>query len=418
MKWIAWTAVAVGLFPPTGTYAADETPGQKNPPPAVAVVNAFPGLRFKNPIRIRNRNDGSNRLFVGSQLGVIYGFRNSAEATDSGKKLFLKLPPRHQLMDFMFHPDHANNGYVYTYYRDGGERAGRSVLSRFQVDSNDADRVDPASEKVILEIKRPFHPGSIQFGPDGLLYFVLGYEFYYPDMNPDQTTDPLDNYSHFLGTMLRIDVDHEGKNGRAYRIPADNPFRNDDRIPDEVWAYGFREPWRFCFHPKTGDCWLGDNGQWAYEEVNLVLSGAYYGWPAREGFLPFNEKFSRKSRGGMEKGATFRFGGAPVPGSEFVDPLIEYPHRVGVCVVGGEFYFGELIPEMTGEYVYGDFQYGKIWSMQWNGTEVVANRQISQIPANLTSFGKDEGGEIYLTAFDGKIYRLERKSAEAGSPPE
>lgn len=321
---VIWVVV-FAWFPRPGLSAPPENSGPK-PPPTIKVVKAFPDIQFKNPIRIRHRGDGTNRLYVGSQTGTIHGFLNSADVSEDQKKLFLHIKPGHQLMDFTFHPDHTNNGFVYTYYRSGGERAGRSVLSRFKVDDDDADQVDLDSEKVILEIGRPFHPGSIQFGPDGLLYFVLGYEFYYPDMNPEQSTDSQDNFSNLLGTMIRIDVDHE-EEGRAYRIPGNNPFVGNDQIPDEVWAYGFREPWRFCFHPTNGACWLGDNGQWAYEEINLIQPGGYFGWPAREGFLPFNEKHSRKSRGGMEKGATFRFGRPSDPGAEFIDPIIEYPHR-------------------------------------------------------------------------------------------
>ena len=278
--------------------------GSPNPLPALKMVNAFPDLKFKNPIRIRNLGDGSDRLFVGTQMGKIFFFRNRSDVTE--KKLFLSIKSGHQLMDFVFHPNFSKNGYVYTYYRSGGERARRSVLSRFKVDKNNGDHVDPESEKVIIEITRSFHPGSLQFGPDGFLYFVLGYEFYYPDITPDKTTDPGNNFSNLLGTMIRIDVDGE-EEGRAYRIPKDNPFIGDKTIPDEVWAYGFREPWRFCFDPKTGFCWLGDNGQWAYEEVNLILPGGNYGWPLKEGFLPFNKKYSRKARGGMAKKCQFPF---------------------------------------------------------------------------------------------------------------
>jgi len=358
-----------------GFSAPKESP---NPLPALKMVNAFPGLKFINPIRIRNLGDGSDRLSVGTQTGKIFVFKNSSDVSE--KKLFLSVKSKHQLMDFVFHPDFSENGYVFTYYRSGGERAQRSVLSRFKVDENDGDRVDPKSEKVILEIPRSFH------------------------------------FSNLLGTMMRIDVDSE-EQGRPYRIPDDNPFIGNASIPDQVWAYGFREPWRFCFDPKTGNCWLGDNGQWAYEEVNLIIPGGNYAWPFKEGFLPFNKKYSRKKRGGMEKNASFRFGEPPDTGAEFIDPVIEYPHRIGVCVVGGEFYYGEKIPELLGAYIYGDYQYGRIWGMRWDGTKVLNNQQVARIYSNLSSFGKDEAGEIYVTAFDGNIYKFEKAPPSVSPKP-
>ena len=118
-----------------------------------------------------------------------------------------------------------------------------------------------------------------------------------------------------------------------------------------------------------------------------------------------------------QKNANFRFGEPPDIRAEFIDPVVEYPHRIGVCAVGGEFYYGDKFPELRGEYIYGDYQYGKIWSMRWDGAKVVNNQQIGKISANLTSFGKDEAGELYVTAFDGNIYRFEKAPATVPAKP-
>ncbi len=187
------------------------------------------------------------------------------------------------------------------------------------------NRADPASEMVLMEIDQPYqnhNGGSIEFGPDGYLYIGLGDG---GDRNDPQANGQ--NLSALLGKILRIDVDTPA-DGKAYGIPADNPFVETKGARPEIYALGTRNPWRIAFDKETGDLWIGDVGQELWEEVNVITKGGNYGWSNREGSHPFGNRPA--------------VAGVPAP----IDPVWEYDHQIGRSITGGRVYRGSRVPEL------------------------------------------------------------------------
>jgi quinoprotein glucose dehydrogenase len=296
------------------------------------------------------------------------------------------------LLALAFHPKYAENGRLFVYYAAKDPR--RTVLSEFRVSADNRDAADPASEKVILEVEQPWgnHEGAtVLFGPDGFLYVSYG--------DGGSAGDPHNNGQNLgtlLGSIIRIDVDRS-EDGRAYAIPADNPFVGRNGARGEIWAYGLRNVWRMSFDRETGDLWAGDVGQDRWEEIDLITKGGNYGWRVREGMHAF--------RGGEAEGR------------EFIDPVVEYSHREGLSVTGGYVYRGSEHPKLRGVYLYADYVTGKVWGLRYENGSVAANGEIlvSNRRYFVSSFGEDESGELYVCAFEhldgrggseGRIYRV------------
>lgn len=348
---------------------------------------AFPQLIFSQPVGIYSAGDGSNRLFVVEQAGIIRVFQNSGNTTVS--TVFLNITDRvlfsgeQGLLGLAFHPNFASNGYFYLDYV--APNPTRTVISRYTVVADNPNLADKASESVILEIAQPFSNhkgGQIVFGPDGYFYVGMG--------DGGSEGDPLgngQNCSTLLGKILSIDVSVASA-GLNYSIPGDNPFvGNTLGYREEIYAYGFRNPWRFSFDSATGKLWVGDVGQDRMEEIDVVEKGKNYGWNIMEGTLCYNPP-SGCNETGLEL------------------PVYEYNHTLGDAIIGGYVYHGSALPELAGGYLYGDYGSGRIWSLAPNGTNTLL------VPSNLTisSFGVDEDGELYICAFDGKIYNLNTSS--------
>jgi glucose/arabinose dehydrogenase len=224
--------------------------------------------------------------------------------------------------------------------------------------------------------------GGIGFGPDGYLYIAMG------DTGPQG--DPQghgQDLSLPLGKMLRIDVDH-ADDGKAYAIPADNPFRQTPGARPEIWAYGFREPWRFSFDPLNGDLWVGDVGQDRIEEVDLVRRGENYGWNVYEGFDPFSARRRRN-------------------GERYVPPVFAYARRLGNSVTGGYVYRGDKRSPYYGVYVCADYTSKRIWGLTQRDRAMESIRQIAACPQSVASFGTDEAGNLYVVGYEGTIYRMD-----------
>jgi glucose/arabinose dehydrogenase len=261
----------------------------------------------------------------------------------------------------------------------------RTRLSRFSVSAQDSNAADPASETVVLEIGQPFanhNGGQIAFGPDGYLYVAVG--------DGGSGGDPQGNGQNratLLGKILRIDVAQI-----PYAIPADNPFAgNTQGHREEIFAYGLRNPWRFSFDSVTGWLWAGDVGQSRYEEIDIIENGKNYGWNIMEANHCYNA--SQCNTDGLTL------------------PLWEYGHDVGQSVTGGSVYRGAKIPELAGAYIYGDYVTGVIWSLRGGGQGAASNEVIADTDLNIASFGVDKDNEIYICAFDGKVYTLEKVDA-------
>lgn len=360
------------------------------------ISNAQPTLTFTrylsaldNPVAITNAGD--ERLFIVEQKGIITWVKGTS-ITEQGE--FLDIDARVRsggergLLGLAFHPDYTNNGYFYVNYTNN---SGHTVISRFSVNADDANRADPDSEKILLTQDQPFsnhNGGDLAFGPDGYLYIGLG--------DGGSGGDPQNNaqnHTTFLGKMLRIDVD----NGDPYAIPADNPFAEEDFTLDEIWSLGWRNPWRFSFDRETGDMWVGDVGQDAWEEIDFEPTGTgglNYGWRCYEGNADFNQ-------------------GNDCPDeSQMTFPVHQYPKPNNGCisVTGGYVYRGAAFANLQGRYIYGDFCTGQFWSIMPDGTGGFINEELSiEGGGNFqpSSFGEDQNGELYMADFSsGAVYRI------------
>jgi glucose/arabinose dehydrogenase len=365
----------------------------------VAIEPAFPNLTFSRPVDFQHAGDGSDRLFVVEQAGRILSFDNRPDA--SSTNLFLDIRDRvtsdgneEGLLGLAFHPAFRDNGQFFVYYTARGSNrcrvtSGRcGVVSRFTTLGSDNQTGDLDSEAIILAVEQPFlnhNGGQIRFGPDGFLYVGLG--------DGGSGGDPRgngQNLSTLLGSVLRIDIDGT-QDGLNYRIPDDNPFVGTFGR-DEIFAYGFRNPWRFSFDSETGDLWLGDVGQNRFEEINLVRNGGNYGWNIVEG------------RSCYPSGSD-----CDTTGLEF--PIWTYPHgaSTGRSVVGGVVYRGDAIPDLAGSYVYSDFVSGNLFELTLqNGG--VTNRLLDATGLSISAFGTDEYDEVYFCTFQGRIYSLSGSS--------
>ena len=340
-------------------------------------------------VLLTHSGDGTDRLFLLRQSGRIMVFPNDESVGST--QVFLDIRDRvndsgneEGLLGLAFDPDYANRGHFYVYYSATNPR--RSVISRFSVSRDDPNRADLASEYVVLEVGQPYpnhNGGNILFGPDGLLYIGLG--------DGGSAGDPQGNGQDpgtLLGSILRIDPGAP-EDGRNYSIPSDNPFVGVQGFRGEVWAYGFRNPWRFTFDREAGSLWAGDVGQNNYEEIDLVGPGKNYGWNVMEGLHCYPPSVSSCSQTGLEP------------------PIVEYPLTGGNCAVtGGYVYRGSRLPGLYGAYIYGDFCSGRLWALRYDGRRVTDQVLLVDSSLQISSFGEDAAGELYILSFDRKIYRL------------
>jgi glucose/arabinose dehydrogenase len=350
------------------------------------VVSAFPKLTFIRPVDLQQPNDGTNRIFVVEQAGVISVFPHD-EAT-AAKTTFLDMQSKVQsrgneqgLLGLAFHPDYKTNGYFYVNYT--ATNPDRSVISRFKVSSN-KDQADPASEQILFTVPDPYsnhNGGQITFGPDGYLYIALG--------DGGSGGDPQKNGQNraaWLGKIHRIDV-NKSNGSTLYGIPADNPFAgNNLGYREEIYAYGLRNPWRFSFDASTKQLWVGDVGQNTYEEIDIVEKGGNYGWNTMEARHTFGS-------GGDQTGMKL--------------PVWEYGRSEGVSITGGFVYRGTALTGLKGKYIYADYGSRKLWMLDPKDMANPSNKEILTTDFSVSSFGVDLKNELFICGFDGKIYTLD-----------
>jgi putative heme-binding domain-containing protein len=373
--------------------------GSPEPPPPYRVERAFPALMFNNPLLITGA-PGSNRLFVGENLGKIFSFPNDPQV----KKVDLFLDLRKELHSWdtgkvkgieavyglAFHPQFAKNRYCYICYVLNGKEdkplPDGTRVSRFCVTDTDPPRVDPKSEKVLLTWLGGGHNGGcLKFGPDGFLYVSTG-DATAP--NPPDVLDTGQDLSDLLSSILRIDVDKE-EGGKPYAVPSDNPFVKTPKARPEIWAYGFRNPWKMSFDRKSGDLWVGDVGWELWEMVYRVQKGGNYGWSVMEGRQPVRPNSRR----------------GPTP---ILPPTVDFPHTEAASITGGFVYRGKQLKDLEGCYVCGDWVTGRLWGTRLEGERVIQHREIARSPLHVVAFGEDAEGELYFLHYDpkGTIHRL------------
>ena len=392
---------------------------------------------FASPVALITPPDGSHRLFILDQVGLIWiiseGQRIETPFLDLQSRLvdLNSLYDERGLLGLAFHPDFAINGRFYVSYsaplRDGlssSEWDHTTYISEFSVSADDPDQADPNSERVLLAMDKPgynYEAGHLAFGPDGYLYIATGDSVHDPGTEAGQFAQ--DTFS-LLGKILRIDVNGVADSAQNYLIPADNPFADGVDGRAEVYAYGFRNPYRFSFdtaQDKSLDTtdsgatrlFVADVGQAMMEEVNLVELGGNYGWPIREGTSCFNSESWNQP---LDQCAT----------QGLSDPIIVYPHQSDLsAIIGGMIYHGKAIPALNGGYVFGDWGRGNghlfvafppsLGAGLWNITEIEIEIPDQTGIGQLLGIGQDENGELYLLTKDpgvgpagnsGRVYKV------------
>lgn len=406
---------------------------------AYKLNDAIPGLIFSQPVNMAVPPGETNRLFVLEKRGIIKVINNLQNATPSSQ-VFLDLSAKvsdlaeRGLVGLAFHPNFASNRTFFVFYADNAEPSPNPfpgkptrhvVLSRFKVSSGDPNRADKSSETILIrQVDRdPGHQaGDLEFGPDGYLYCSLGDEGSQTDAyNNTQTIT-----KNFFSGIIRIDVDKlpnnpepnphpstrtNGQGLAYYSIPADNPwvgksgyegvpFKTEASVRTEFYATGLRNPWQISFDPLNGDLYAADVGTSTREEVNRIVKGGNYQWPYKEGIVD-----------GPKSNLT-------PPGFSGIPPLHDYSRSgSSAAIIGGIVYRGDRLPELYGRYIFADFQLNKIWSLhQDEGGTVTVN--LLTYKSGITAFHPDpKNGDVLLTDFEGKIWRLVEDTATTPDIP-
>ena len=369
---------------------------------------------YKKPVFITSYPNNAKLLYIVEQAGLIKiindGKKLSRPFFDINKRVVNPNRPGDErgLLGFAFHPNHTNNGKFYINYMDND---GNTIISEFS--TNSKLRADHKSERIILKLKQPYgnhNGGDIQFGPDGYLYISIG--------DGGKAGDPLNagqDLSSLFGKIIRIDIEQ-----KPYGIPKSNPFFGQKDKREEIWAWGLRNVWRFSFDKQTGDKYLADVGQNKWEEVNFEPAsskgGLNYGWRIMEANHCYDPKENCPTEG-------------------LIKPIIEYPNDAnhpafafriieelsfsetdveGCSVTGGYVYRGQKIKSMQGQYIFGDYCSGNIWTLKVvNGKAINFKNRTEEINIGggefttyISSFGQDSDGEIYIIDYNGGIYKL------------
>lgn len=383
------------------------------------MVPAFGNLTFSSPVALASPPGETNRLFVVELTGRIQVIPDLSQPS---KEVFLDLSDitrvegESGVLGLAFHPNYDQNGYFFVFYcAKAGPSNLHNRLSRFQVDPNNPNRALRASEAILFSQEdhaSNHNAGDIHFGPDGYLYVALGDE---GGGNDNYNNSQLIDKDFFAG-ILRLDVDENPENllpnphpavHGNYRVPADNPFVgatqfnnltvNPDQVHTEFWAVGLRNPWRMTFDPVTGKLVVGDVGQGAREEINVITKGGNYGWAFREGTIAGPKERPR--------------------GVTAIDPVFEYPRSEGVSVTGGVFYWGDRMSELTGQYLFADFAHGHVRALRFEPDGSVTPTYIA-FEQQIAAFGIDPSNGDILTADlnENRIERLVRAAPSGGDP--
>ncbi|WP_164101276.1 PQQ-dependent sugar dehydrogenase [Candidatus Laterigemmans baculatus] len=387
---------------PRAAWTTSRVVGSPQPPLPYTTENAFPELSFPQPVEIV-AIPGTRRMLVAGLRGRLDSFQlppEGNEATAPPPDLFFDLlahaPKLNHLYGVAFHPQFEKNRQLYVcYVLPPGQEDG-SRVSRFQVLDTEPPRVDPDSEEILLTWFSGGHNGGcLQFGPDGYLYISTGDGV---GPNPPDPHGAGQDVTNLLSAVLRIDVDHADGN-RPYTIPPDNPFISLPDARGEIWAYGFRNPWRMSFDPESGDLWVGDVGWELWEMIYRVTRGGNYGWSIMEGRQPINSDAPR--------------GPTPIQA-----PTVDHPHTEAASITGGVVYWGDRLPKLRGAYIYGDYETGKIWGLRLGSNgEVAWHQELADSTLKLVSFGVDHRGELFLLDHTGSIHRFV-ENPRAGQPSE
>jgi glucose/arabinose dehydrogenase len=371
----------------TGASCSSEPTGSEAPPPASGLKLETISTAFSEPVFLTFAPGDATRLFVVEKDGLIRVLENGAILPAPFLDLTAITTKNNEqgLLGLAFAPDYETSGRFYvSYTTDGTTPGGKSVIARYHV-SSDPNIADAASDTTILEADQPYinhNGGMIVFGPDGFLYVGLG--------DGGNAGDPQgfgQRRNDLLGSLLRIDV-----SGAGYTIPPDNPFVGTGGVRGELWNYGLRNPWRFSFDRRTADLYIADVGQADREEVDVQPAsggGENYGWNTMEGSECY------------PPGTSCDKGGLTLPN-------LEYGHGTACSITGGYVYRGAALPDIVGTYFYSDYCAGFLRSFKWQGGMITEQHSWpgAQPAGNVTSFGEDLAGELYILTMQGGVYKL------------
>lgn len=373
---------------------------------AIALQQVFAGIALNQPLAMLQAPGDDTRWFVlekgsgSAGTARVRVFANTPNATAASNFLSLTVNANNEggLLGLAFHPQWAANRHAYVSFTEGTPMV--SVVARFTSTDNGLT-LNAATRQDVIRVNQPFdnhNGGQVAFGPDGFLYFGLG--------DGGSGGDPLStaqDTTDLLGSMLRLNVD----GASPYSIPADNPFAGGAMCtPDhtvqanncpEIYAWGFRNPWRWSFDAATGDLWLGDVGQGAFEEVDRVQRGGNYGWDCREGSSAFGSPAA-----------------SCAAATGLIDPVHQYGRTLGFSITGGYVYRGSALPALVGRYLFADFGSGRIWRLVPNGAGFSAE-ELLDTSLSIASFGEGNDGELYVVNHGGSLHRI--VGAGGSAPP-
>ena len=374
--------------------------GSPDPPPPYRVNRVYTDFRPSFPITVK-AIPGTDQLFVITQdrpysATTLYRLKDDPAVKTADAVKVLETPDGGTAYDIVFHPKFAENGHVYVGWnaKDKAKDKHFCRVTRYTMDRKPPYAFDATSALTVIEWESNGHNGAaVCFGTDGMLYVTSGDGTSDSDTNVmGQRTDTL------LAKVLRIDVDRS-ENGKPYAVPKDNPFVGDKRFAPETWAYGLRNPWRIDCDAKTGHIWVGNNGQDLWETAYFVRKGDNYGWSVTEGSHPF---YPSRTPG-------------PTP---IATPTIEHHHSEFRSLTGGIVYHGNMLPDLNGAYLYGDYSTGRIWGMKHDRTKPVWHKELATPRLQITAFGTNTRGELLICDHrgngEGGFYTLVPTPKEVG----
>ena len=389
MKWVLPLLFATSLIGHAARvpWTSNAVKGSPEPPSPYVVERLYPELDIQRPVDLTYAPDNED-LFIATERAQIWHVDTSVSPPT--QHLLADIRDHHEsannVLGFTFHPDFQRNRYIYINFNVGGEGDLGAHIARFEVTEERPFKLIQESKKIIIRWPSGGHNGcTLAFGPDGYLYFSTG-DGASPDP-PDGRFLTGQDISDIMGSIQRIDVDRES-DGLPYAIPHDNPFVNHKTARPEVWAFGFRNPFRMAFDQRTGELWAGDVGWEQWEMIYLIRRGGNYGWSATEGPNPNVVKNSLRGPG-------------PI-----LQPMASHSHNEAASMTGGQVYYGDRLADLHGAYIYGDWETGRIWALRNRADTVTSHQELCDTSLKPVSFALDPQGELLILDHNSGIYIL------------